>query len=95
MTTATLESHAHFRLRELHGLFLAELDRRAHDNAVKLLKLIGKETRGAPAVPDVPTSTTEGRLEYWRVMYERARELKLIDRAMELLEHMCAEGSKR
>ena len=64
MTTTISESH--FRLRELHSMLCLELDRRAHDNAVKLLKQIAKESRGGAAAPDVPTSTVEGRLGFWR-----------------------------
>jgi hypothetical protein len=93
----TLESDSHFRLRELHALFYEEFDRCAHDNAVRLLKRIAKESRGAPAAPDVPTSTVEGRLSFWRAMYDRARTkpYKNIERAMELLEHMRQEDMQR
>ncbi len=88
----TLESE--FRLRELHSMFLVELDRRAHDNAVKLLKQIGKESRSAAPVPDVPTSTVEGRLGFWRQLYDRARALNhscSLERSMQLLECMRLE----
>jgi hypothetical protein len=92
MTTA--ESHVHFRLRELHSLFLSEFERCAHDNAVALLKQIGKEARSAPAAPDIPTATVDGRLSYLR-HYERARGHKLYDRVLELMECMRLEDSKR
>jgi hypothetical protein len=46
-------------------------------------------------VPDVPTADVTVRLGYWRQMYDRARALKLIDRAMELLEHMRNEDAQR
>lgn len=95
MTTASLNSDTAFRLRELHSLFLSEFDRRATDNALKLLKQIGKEARGAPAVPDVPTATPEGRLTFLRAMYDYARKHRFIDRQMQLLECMRAEDSKR
>jgi hypothetical protein len=92
-----LEYDAGFRLRELHALFLAEFDRCAHDNATRLLRQIAKETRTAriQSVPDVPTADVNVRLGYWRAMYDRARSLKLIDRAMELLEHMQREDAQR
>lgn len=91
-----LESDAGFRLRELHDLFLSEFDRCAHDNAVALLQQIAKETRTARAsVPDVPTTDATVRLGYWRQMYDRARRLHLMDRSMELLEHMRREDTQR
>jgi hypothetical protein len=91
-----LESDAGFRLRELHALFLSEFDRCAHDNAVRLLKQIAKETRTArTSVPAVPTADVTVRLGYWRAMYDRARRLHLMDRAMELLEHMRREDTQR
>lgn len=91
------ESDTGFRLRELHALFLSEFDRHAHDNATRLLRQIAKETRTAhtQSVPDVPTVNVEVRLGYWRQMYDRARALKLMDRAMELLEHMRNEDVQR
>jgi hypothetical protein len=97
MHTATLESDTAFRLRELHSLFYEEFDRRAHDSAVRLLKQIAKESRGVPPLQDVPTATVEGRLGYWRQMYDRARSgpFKNMERAMELLEYMRLEDSKR
>jgi hypothetical protein len=39
------ESEADFRIRELNDLFQREFDRRATDNAVRLLKQIAKEVR--------------------------------------------------
>jgi hypothetical protein len=92
-----LEFDTGFRLRELHALFLSEFDRCAHDNAVRLLRQIAKETRTArtQSVPDVPTADVNVRLGYWRQMYDRARSLKLMDRAMELLEHMRSEDAQR
>jgi hypothetical protein len=94
-----LEFDAGFRLRELHALFLNEFDRNAHDNAVQLLKQIAKESRSKrmQSVPCVPTADVNVRLGYWRAMYDRARSLKLIDRAMELtlawgFEHSCRIG---
>lgn len=94
MTTAVFESH--FRLRELHSLFYEEFDRRAHDNACRLLKQIRKESRGAQNIPDdVPTATTEGRLTFWRAMYTTARANRNIGRAAELLEHMRQEDTQR
>jgi hypothetical protein len=84
----TLASDTTFRLRELHSLFYEEFDRRATDNAIKLLKQIGKEARGVPPLPDVPTSTPAGRLGYWRKMYDTARGFKDISRSMQLLECM-------
>lgn len=95
MTTATSETNSHFRLREMHSLFLGEFERGAHDNAVALLKQIGKEARGAAAAPDIPTATVDGRLSYLRQMYERARIFKLYDRALDLMEFMRVEDSKR
>jgi hypothetical protein len=95
MTTAAPESNSHFRLRELHSLFFLEFDRCAHENAVKLLKQIAKESRGAQATSDVPTATVEGRLSFWRQMFERARKYHQIDRAMELMECMRLEDTKR
>ena len=91
------EFDACFRLRELRALFLSEFDRGAHDNAVRLLKQIAKETRtaGPRSVPDVPTADVNVRLGYWRKMYDRARALKLIYRAMELLEHKQREDAQR
>jgi len=71
-----------------------ELDRRAHDNAVKLLKQIAKESRGGAAAPDVPTSTVEGRLGFWHQLYDRARALNhscSLERSMQLLECMRLE----
>jgi len=85
---------SHFRIRELHGLLVSEIDRRAHDNAVKILKQIGKESRGAATVPDVPTATVEGRFAAWHALYDHARALKhpvAIDRSMQLLECMRLE----
>ncbi len=91
MTTAVFESDTAFRLRELHGLLVNEVDRNAHDNALRLLKQIIKETRGAPPLQDIPSATAEGRLVHWHALYDRARKHHNIDRQMELLEAMRAD----
>lgn len=85
------ESDSDFRIRELNDLFLNEFDRRATDNAVKLLKQIAKEVRGAKSVPNVPTATAAGRLTFWREMYADARKHHLMDRTLQLLECMRAD----
>jgi hypothetical protein len=95
MSTAMPEPNSHFRLRELHSLFFFEFDRCAHDNAVKLLKQIAKEARGVTAATDVPTATVDGRLSFWQQMFERARKYHQIDRALELMECMRLEDTKR
>jgi len=86
------ESDTDFRIRELNALFLNEFDRRATDNAVKLLKQIAKETRATKSIPDVPTATAAGHLTFWRAMYDYARKHHLMDRAMQLLECMRVES---
>jgi hypothetical protein len=91
MPTAALASDTTWRLRELHGLLVSEVDRNAHDNAMRLMKQIIKETRGAPPLQDVPTATAEGRLVHWHALYDRARKHHNIDRQMELLEAMRAD----
>jgi hypothetical protein len=92
-----LEFDASFRLRELHALFLNEFDRNAHDNAVRLLKQIAKESRPKQmqSALCVPTVDVDVRLGFWRQMYDRAKALKLRDRSIEILEHMQREDAQR
>jgi hypothetical protein len=77
-------TNAEFRLRELHALLLHEVDRNAHDNAVRLLKQLRKE----------PCSR-ETRMQGWQSLYDRAKSLRNIDRQIECLEAMRTEDAQR
>lgn len=80
---------APFRIRELHALFIQEIERKANDRAIQLLKQIIVEARSAGITDDLdaPSVSAVARADYWRRLYEQLRDTHQLDRAMDVLEY--------
>ena len=92
-----IEFGPRFRLRQLHRLLLQEIDRRAHDSAVIVLKQIAKEAKSSRinSDPEAPSADVTVRLGYWRELYDQAAAHRFIVRQMEVLEYMRREDAQR
>jgi hypothetical protein len=92
-----IEFDARFRLRKLHELLINEIDRRAHDSAVLVLKQIAKEAKSSRIKndPEAPSADVVVRLGYWRQLYDHAAKHRFIMREMEILEYMRREDAQR
>ena len=86
-----------FCLRQLHHLLLSEIERRAHDSAVAVLRQIAKEARSSRIAsdPEAPSVDVAVRLKYWRQLYDDAVKHRFIVRQMEILENMRREDAQR
>jgi hypothetical protein len=91
------ENDARFRLRELHALLVSEIDRNAHDCAVRVLKQIGKEAAAARITNDpiAVSADLDIRLTFWRTLYDRAKSRRAFEQELEILEHMRREDATR